>query len=72
VERRKEFVFITTNLKSEDDADEEVREGSDGNGEFPVEVFRKSAPGTLLYLLRSLTISLRKVDSKRQNRLNIA
>jgi hypothetical protein len=28
---------------------------------FPVEVFRKSAPGALLYLLRSLTISLRKV-----------
>ena len=39
---------------------------------FPVEVFRKSAPGALLYLLRSLTISLRKVDSKSQNRLNIA
>ena len=39
---------------------------------FPVEVFRKSGPGALLYLLRSLTISLRKVDSKSQNRLNIA
>jgi hypothetical protein len=39
---------------------------------FPVEVFRKSAPGALLYLLRYLTISLRKVDSKSQNRLNIA
>ena len=38
---------------------------------FPVEVFRKSAPGALLYLLRYLTISLRKVDSKSQNRLNI-
>ena len=38
---------------------------------FPVEVFRKSGPGALLYLLRSLTISLRKVDSKSQNRLNI-
>jgi hypothetical protein len=39
---------------------------------FPVEVFRKSGPGALLYLLRSLTISLIKVDSKSQNRLNIA
>jgi hypothetical protein len=39
---------------------------------FPVEVFQKFAPGALLYLLRSLAISLRKVDSKSQNRLNIA
>jgi hypothetical protein len=39
---------------------------------FLIEVFQKSAPSTLLYLLRSLTISLRKVDSKSQNRLNIA
>ena len=39
---------------------------------FPIEVFRKSTPGALLYLLSSLTISLRKVDSKSQNRLNIA
>nr|CAB3460354.1 unnamed protein product [Digitaria exilis] len=29
------------------------------------EVFQKSTPGSLLYLLRSLTISLRKVDNKR-------